>query len=254
MIIRTVLVDDEPPARRLMRVMLEDYADVEIIAEFGRADLALDFIATQNPDLVFLDIKMPGMSGIELLSDLERNRKPGAPPFFVLVTAYGQHALNAFELQAVDYLVKPINERRFQKTMSLVLERVRQSTARILGSASDDDPLKQGKLSLETPGGFTLLDVEDVFFIESADHYLVVHHHDGKQLVRGNLADFAERLPHFLQPHRSFLVNPSKISAVEKNEICLTSKEKVPLSRRRRREMVEKLKKTETQESSSGSV
>ena len=157
MSIRTVLVDDEPLATQGLQLRLQAHEDVEIVATAANGREAIRQIKTQKPDLVFLDIQMPGFDGFSVIQGLMDTE----PPMFVFVTAYGDHALRAFDAQAIDYLMKPVDEDRLAATMDRVRQRLSEKRAEAVRAA-----LHHGDDRDRT----ALHDAFEVFAVISLDH------------------------------------------------------------------------------------
>lgn len=212
--IRALIVDDEPLARELLASMLEDEADIRVVGERGDGRSALAAIRETEPDLVFLDVEMPGMTGIEMLQELD----PELYPAIIFVTAYDQFALKAFEVNAVDYLLKPFDEERLGEALERLRrrragERSRQ-TDRIL-SLLDDLAPRVGETGLRRiavkRGEKTLLRrVERIEWLEAEGKYVRIHMADGEtDLIRETMAALEENLPagSFYRVSRSAIVN-----------------------------------------------
>ncbi len=208
--IRAVIVDDEAPARRRLRRLVEEEPDVVVVSECADGQEAVRAVAETRPDLLFLDIRMPEMSGLDVLKSVGPDRVPAV----VLVTALSDHALEAYELRAIDYLVKPFTRARFAETMT----RVRRLLSR---GASHDDLLRDLDALLRVsatarPG--TLLGPTRAAdpsptaqdrAVEGAGRSIRIHTEDGDYLQRGSLTEVAERLDakRFMRVHNSHIVN-----------------------------------------------
>jgi two-component system, LytTR family, response regulator len=195
--LRSLIVDDEPLARRRLRSMLSRQEDVELVGEAGDGPSAAARLMEVRPDVVFLDIRIPELDGFALLDALGEVR-----PAVVFVTAHDEYALRAFDVNALDYLLKPFDENRLR-------EAVRRARA-----ALSAPPLR--RLALRTDGRMTLLDVDAVDWVEAADNYVCVHAGGATHVVRGTLAELAARLDprRFARVHRSTLVNIERIREV----------------------------------------
>ena len=217
--IRTLIVDDEPLAREGVRLHLEEHDDIEIIGECSAGEEAVDRIEADAPDLVFLDIQMPGLDGFGVLEALAGTRLPA----IVFVTAYDQFAVRAFEAHALDYLLKPFEAERFNKA----LDRVR---VQLRGQPSDvDDRLRSLVASLggkerylermvaRTNGRILILRIDDVDWIEAAANYVRVHIGAKQYLVRETMTNLETRLDpdKFLRIHRSVIVRKDRIKELE---------------------------------------
>lgn len=195
---RVVIVDDEPLARSRLRGLLSREADVEIVAEAGDGRAALLACDTHRPDLVMLDIRMPGMDGLEVARQLAQQ---ALPPLMVFCTAFDAHALSAFETAALDYLVKPVRPER-------LAEALRRARSR-LGLAQPEMGEKQARTQLcaKLGGHLRLIPVSDIRYLQAEEKYVVVHHANGEDLIEESLKsleeEFGERL---LRIHRNCLI------------------------------------------------
>lgn len=239
-ILRTVLVDDEPLARSLLRQALASHADVQVVGECGDGDEALVRLPEWAPDLLFLDIHMPGLDGFELLKVLE------APPLVVFTTAYDQHALRAFEAQAMDYLLKPLDPARVDQA----LEKVRRQLAGRRREAAQGLPEAPGLQRLMVRQGSRLLPlrVADLDWIGAEGNYVALHHGDATYLHRESLAGLEGRLgsDRFLRIHRGILVNIDRVLDLQPGPhgdavVRLSSGAKLPLSRRYKAQVRQRL-------------
>jgi DNA-binding LytR/AlgR family response regulator len=204
--LRALIVDDEPLVRsELMHAVAEAAADVRT-TEAVTALEALAQLQKEPYDVVFLDIRMPGLSGLEAITVI--NEIP-ARPQVVFVTAHGHHALDAFEHQAADYLLKPVSVERLRKT----LERVR---ARRVSGARTPSGFSLSRFPVERDGRTLLVSSKDVRFVSARGHDVSVHLFDGDYRFRGTLGECAARLEQhgFLRVHRAYLVNPEHILEV----------------------------------------
>ena len=204
---RVLIADDEPLARERLRAMLIAQPGVEVVAEAGDGHAALHACAEHHPDMVLLDISMPGIDGLETARHLAEFEPR---PMVVFCTAYDQHALSAFDAQAVDYLVKPVRAER----LAAALERVRIFAAgRVPATASDTDAArKRTHLCARLRGSLRLIPIEDIRYLQAEEKYVVVHHARGEDLIEESLksleTEFAER---FVRIHRNCLVARTEI-------------------------------------------
>lgn len=209
-ILRVLIVDDEPLAREGVRLLLAGDPALEIVGEAGSGDAALAAIQALDPDLVFLDVQMPEMDGFQVLAALPADRTPA----IVFVTAYDRYALRAFEVHALDYLLKPFDDRRFADALARAkaslgrgeLERHRDRL-RALGAAVDD------RLAIKDGGRVVFLRADEIDWIEAADYYAEIHTRGGTFLHRESMASLEKRLgcERFLRIHRSTIVNRRRI-------------------------------------------
>ena len=193
---KVILVDDEPIARDRLRQLLADVGDVDIVAEAGDGIEALHACAAHDPDLVLLDIAMPGVDGLEVARHLAAFEPR---PAVVFCTAFDAHALSAFEAQAIDYLVKPVRAER----LAAALERVRTFAAG-RQHAETANGAERTHLCARLGGSLRLIPVEEVHYLQAEEKYVVVHHARGRDLIEESLKsledEFGER---FVRIHRN---------------------------------------------------
>jgi two-component system LytT family response regulator len=208
--IRVVVVDDEPLARRGVQVRLAAHADVALVGEYGDGAAAAAGIAADRPDLVFIDVQMPGMNGLEVLASLPAARRPLA----ILLTAYESFAVRAFELQAIDYLLKPIADDRFAEALDRArqayAQRCRASTA---GSDSPADgdaarPTYPARFAVRVGRWVAFVNAVDVTWIAADGDYATLYCGDSKYLLRQSLNQLSRELDpaQFIRVHRSTIV------------------------------------------------
>jgi two-component system, LytTR family, response regulator LytT len=227
MALKALVVDDEAPARSELRYLLGEAGGVEVVGEASAAAEALQLIKAIPYDVVFLDIDMPGMSGMELaeaLGELDR------PPAIIFITAYGEHAVKAFEVAAADYLVKPVE-----------VPRLRQAIER-LAPSEPTAPALVDRVPVEKAGKKLLLAVDDIFYVMAKDDYSYLFTDGERFLATQSLANLESKLAarEFFRVHRRFLVNLAQIKEVVPmygGTLLLTLKDRagtqVPVSRRR---------------------
>ena len=235
--ITTVLVDDEPLARKLLKEYLQDFPQIEIIEECRNGRQAVKSINENKPDLVFLDIRMPGMDGFEVLENLKH------VPHIIFSTAYGDYALKAFEMNAVDYLLKPYDRKRFSRAMQKVINQTIQSNNDINKIVS---VLQQSKETKDYPQHIFVrigrkiisIKVNDIVWIESDGDYTSLHTIDGIYFCNLSLNTLENRLDSscFLRVHRSFIIATNSIEHLASDGeggfiAVLKDKSKVKVSR-----------------------
>ena len=199
---RVVIADDEPFARDRLRALLAEQAGVEVVAEAEDGEAALHACADLKPDLVLLDIAMPGIDGLEAARHLAAFEPR---PAVVFCTAYDAHALSAFDAQAIDYLVKPVRPER----LAAALDRVRTFAAgREHAVAATSDPARRRThLCARIRGSLRLIPVEDVHYLQAEEKYVVVHHVRGEDLIEESLKSLEEEFgDRFVRIHRNCLV------------------------------------------------
>jgi two-component system LytT family response regulator len=214
--IRTLIVDDEPLARQRLRALLAGAADFDLIGECGDGDEAVTAIGEHGPDLVFLDVQMPGRDGLGVVAALDPERLPA----FIFVTAYDRYALQAFEVQALDYLLKPFDRDRFEKALERARAAVRRGPSPDAGHQLRAliEEMKPGRKFLErilikSGSRVLFLKVEELDWIEAAGNYLRLHVGAEMHLLRETMNALETRLDpaRFLRIHRSTIVNIDRI-------------------------------------------
>jgi two-component system LytT family response regulator len=228
-------VDDEAPARDKLSRWLAEHADISVAGESADGLAAAAALAALKPDVVFLDIQMPGMSGLELASQLE----PADAPLIVFVTAFDEHAIKAFDLDAVDYLLKPYDKDRLRKTLERLRERrggpgassAVQTARAHLGSSE--------RLLVPERDSLKLIDASTIHWLEAADNYVHIHTAGASYLVRRTLADLLAQLgeQRFARIHKSAAVNLAEVASLSPlfkgdHEVLLRSGATLRLSRR----------------------
>ena len=229
--IRTLIVDDEPPARANLRVLLRRDQEVDIVAECGSGAEALREIRSKKPDLVFLDVQMPECDGFDVLELLGAE----LPPAIIFVTAYDQYALRAFEAGALDYLLKPFDNARFDRALARAKERIAHAN-----SAAK----KAERFAIKSTGQVSFVNIAEIDWIEAADYYACLHVGAKSHLLRRSMAELEEDLDPrvFCRIHRSAIVNLERIQALElredgEHEVLLSDGTRLRMSRRYRKEL-----------------
>jgi len=198
-----LITDDEPLARARMRRLLEDDADYHVIAEASNGKEALMKCAENNPDVILLDIRMPDMDGLEAalhLSNLEN------PPAIIFTTAFSEHALAAFEREAVDYLLKPIRKDRLEKALKKA-KKINRAQLQALGSGNGENDHCRSHISSQSGGNIQLIPIDDIYYFQAEQKYVTVRHRHGEVLIDESLKsleqEFANRM---LRIHRNALI------------------------------------------------
>jgi two-component system, LytTR family, response regulator len=195
---RAVIVDDEPLARDGLRLLLADYQDIQLVGEAGNGADAITLVDETNPDLMFVDVQMPGMTGLDLAAALS----PARAPAIVFVTAYDTFALRAFDVHALDYVLKPIDEHRFA-------EAIRRARAR---HAQRDRP---ATLQIRDGDAVVFVKIDDIDWVEAADYYVEIHAGARSYLMRETMQRLEAQLDErFVRIHRSRLVNRDRVREV----------------------------------------
>ncbi|MEM7260934.1 MAG: LytTR family DNA-binding domain-containing protein [Planctomycetota bacterium] len=220
---RTLIIDDEPLARERIATLLADQDDFEVVAECSDGHEGIEAIKEHSPDLIFLDIQMPELDGFEMLEQLEEDELPGV----VFCTAFDDHAVKAFEVHAIDYLLKPIDRERFEKALGKIRERTSG------GSGGIDDGLRKGLMALiddlpsrrkyrdrlvvKSEGRVIFIGADDIDWIEAAGNYARLHVNDESHLIRETMIGLERKLDpeQFVRIHRSAIVNVRRIKEMQ---------------------------------------
>jgi two-component system LytT family response regulator len=243
--LRAVIVDDEPLARQTIRLLLAKDAEVEVAGECSGVDAAA-LIAREQPDILFLDIQMPEVDGFDVLERVG----PDAVPVVVFVTAYYQHALRAFEVHALDYLLKPFDDRRFAAALKRAKEQRRcgvvdDRLTRLLASREQGQYVR--RFLVRVRDKIVLVRTDDVDWIEAADYYVSLHVGGKAHLLRETMADLEKQLDpdRFVRVHRSAIVNVDRVREIHpmfRGDCMLTLHDGTQLRlSRARREAFEKI-------------
>lgn len=216
---KAIVIDDEPAARRLMKNLLQEYADVvQVIAEAGNGGDAIRKIEELNPDLIFLDIQMPDLTGFEVIEKLSQK------PNIIFTTAYEQYAIKAFESFSIDYLLKPIKEERLNQSIEKLKQFGRLNTTINIAGLQEiikqfQAPQKTTALTIKSGDRIILLRFENISYLEADDKYVFVYTLDGqKYLTDQSLAALSEKLPtQFYRIQKSYIINKDKIKEMHRH-------------------------------------
>jgi len=244
---RVIIIEDEAPARELLRHMLRDNEKVTIVAECSDGFCGLKEIKEQKPDLIFLDIQMPKLTGFEMMEVLDER------PEVIFTTAYDQYAIRAFELNAVDYLLKPFSKERLNDALAKAIDRIGKNEKQdkaidnlIISRPEEEGPLT--RIVIRKGSGIKIVPLTAVSYIAAEDDYVMIYYNEGKALKQQTMKYYEEKLPSstFLRVHRSFIINLEKITRLEPyskdNYVAvLNSGEKIPVSRAGYKVLREKL-------------
>jgi len=215
--IRVMIVDDEPPARRNLRALLKRDPEIELVRECGNGRDAVAAIRSLAPDLVFLDVQMPELDGFAVL-----DRLAGQPlPVIIFVTAYDQYALKAFEVSALDYLLKPFSDERFGKALEQAKRLLAQQDAselgrkllQVMGARDPNAPRYPARLMVKTTGRVIFVRTDEIDWIEAYDNYVRLHTGGKAHLLRQTMNELEASLnpDQFARIHRSTIVNLDRI-------------------------------------------
>lgn len=231
---KIILIDDEPLARVLVREYLEDFPELEVVAECGDGFEGLKAIALHQPDLLFLDIQMPKINGFEMLELVNEQ------PAVIFTTAYDEYALKAFETNALDYLLKPFSKERFQQAINKWLQNPTKATASkvALSEIPNKQPEEQNRIVIKDGSEISIIPTSELEYLEAYDDYVKIHH-KGKVHLKKKTMNYFEQLLNpaiFIRIHRSYILNINelaKIESFEKNSYLaiLRSGKRIPISR-----------------------
>lgn len=224
---RCIIIDDEPLAITVLKEYLESH-DVEIVAECNDGFSGLKAINEHQPELVFLDVQMPKISGLELLELIDN------PPAIIFTTAFEQHAIKAFEANAIDYLLKPFDQARLDVAIGRYKSRMPSSDS--LNTMLEG--VQTNRIVIKDQGQIRIIPLTEVLFIEADDDYIKIRTRDKTYLKKATLTSFENRLPAelFLRVHRSYLANIAEITRIDPYEksshvAILKSGDKIPVSK-----------------------
>lgn len=225
--IKVLIIDDEAPARDLIRHYLSSQPEMEILGECEDGFQALKAIQDNDPDLLFLDIQMPKITGFELLEVLDKK------PQIIFTTAYDQFAIKAFEMNAVDYLLKPYSKDRFiqacEKVRGRIADNIESPVIENLKNHVEEEKQFLERVVTKLGSKLTVIPVDKIWYLEAQDDYVMIYSELGKHLKENTMKYFNLHLPEdvFVQIHRSYIVNINFISSIElyeKNTHLLTLK------------------------------
>jgi two-component system LytT family response regulator len=232
---KVIIIDDEPLARSIVKEFLQKHPLLQLVAECGDGFEGVKAIQQQQPDLIFLDIQMPKINGFEMLELLDQT------PAVIFTTAFDEYAIKAFEAHAIDYLLKPFNQERFDKALAKWNEQKtvnnEKATQELLETASQS-PAQSQRIVIKDGSKIKIIPVHDVQYLEAADDYVKIHTKDGYFLKNKTMNHFEQVLDgqQFVRSHRSYIVNVQQITRIDPYEkdshvAVLRSGVKVPVSR-----------------------
>lgn len=222
--IRCIVIEDQPPAQRVLQKYIDDIGSIDLKATFSDALQAMDFLKTQPIDLIFLDIHLPKFSGIDFLKTLS-NR-----PAVILTTAFSEYALESYEYNVVDYLLKPFSFERFVQAVSKVPA---PNQPQVKRGSPIEDALSTDVLFIKSGYEHIKIDVGDIRFIQSDADYTEIHTLKKKYLSQEPLRYWEEQLDSkkFIRIHKSYILNIGSIQKIVGNQVRLDEKTKIPIGR-----------------------
>ena len=234
MSIKCVIIDDEPLARKGLKEYIADVDFLDLVGEFDSPLAATDIISRGEAQLLFLDIQMPKITGLDFFKTLQN------PPPVIFTTAYPQYALEGFEVNALDYLVKPISFDRFLKAAMRAKEfyEVREKNSTGSGNQANDH------FYIKADNKLVKLEYKDILFVEALQNYVVIHSNDKKYITYLTFKSVEEYLPSslFIKTHKSYIIAASRIESIEGNDIRI-GQHHIPISRNLKDEVMDKLLK-----------
>ena len=233
--IRCLVIDDEPLARDLMRSHIEKLENFEIVAECGDAMKALQALRNHPVDLMFMDIQMPQITGIEFLKTLKH------PPKVIITTAYREYALDGFELDVVDYLLKPITFNRFLKAVNKYYQLTQEEKKNSAPAAMAAQP-EEAFIYVKENKKVIKVHLNEILYVEGLSEYVQIYTENKKIITKTSMTHMEEKLPQadFMRIHKSFIVSLSKIEAFTSNSIEVPGKE-LPIGRSYKNSVLEAL-------------
>lgn len=231
--IKTILIDDEPLARSIIKEYLENHSQLEVVAECNDGFEGVKAIAKHQPALIFLDVQMPKINGFEMLELIDE------PPAVIFTTAFDEYAMKAFEANGVDYLLKPFSQQRFDKAVEKFISQqksVEEKTVQLL--LTQNLPGNAERIVVKIGSNIKIIPVSEITYLEAADDYVKIHTKEGSFLKNKTMAYFEASLNSsiFVRTHRSFIVNVQQVTKIEPYEkenfvVVLKNGTKVPVSK-----------------------
>ena len=228
--LQCVIIDDEPIARKGLKEYINDVDFLQLAGEFDNPMKAMDLLLLQHVDLIFLDIQMPKITGLEFLRSLTN------PPAVIFTTAYPQYAIDGFELNAVDYLLKPFSFERFWKAVLKVKSLHESGKTAVQASAARD------YFFIKSDSRLVKIHYHDILFVEALQNYVAIHTVDKKFITYLTFKSVEEHLPadQFLKIHKSYIIAFARVDSIEGNEVRI-GQHSLPISRTSKDEVLEKL-------------
>jgi DNA-binding LytR/AlgR family response regulator len=229
--IRCLIIDDEPIARKGLREYIQDVDFILLAGEFDNPLKATDILMNEQVDLLFLDIQMPKMTGMEFLKTLSH------PPMVIFTTAYPQYAVEGFELNAIDYLLKPFSFERFLK--AVLKARTLREPSQAPYSVTTAEP---DYFFIKSDNKLVKIMYDDILFVEALQNYVAVHTTTKKYITYLTFRSIEEHLPanRFIRTHKSYIVSAAKVESIEGNDIRI-GQHQIPISRTEREEVLNRL-------------
>lgn len=239
--IRTLVVDDEPLACKRLEKLLQEDKEIELVKLCANGEEAIKEIENEQPDLVFLDIQMPEINGFEVLQNID----PDKTPLIIFVTAYDEYALKAFDVHALDYLMKPFKKERFTESLNRAKTALKQGSRAAINTKIENlleylEPTGEGlsRILVKSSGRYFFLKTKDIDWIESAGNYVRIHSGGNNYLIRETMINMEKKLDSdtFFRIHRSTIINVEKVKELEQwfhgdYQVVMYNEEKLTMSR-----------------------
>ena len=229
---KVIIIDDEPLARSIIAEFLKQHKDLEVVDECNNGYEGLKSIEQHQPDLIFLDIQMPKINGFEMLEIVDEE------PSVIFTTAYDEYAIKAFETSAIDYLLKPFTQNRFDKAIDKWKKNFPQEIAQELNETVLKQPNEGQRIVVKEAGNIKIIPTADVMYIEAYDDYVKIHTHDKYYLKKKTMNYYEQTLDRqdFSRIHRSYILNINQLTRIESFEknsyrATLTNGAHIPISR-----------------------
>ncbi len=226
-----IIIDDEPLARMMVKEYLQSYPDITVMQECSDGFEGMKAIQQHQPDLIFLDIQMPKITGFEMLELIDN------PPLVIFTTAFEEYAIKAFDAHAADYLLKPFSKERFDKAIQKVLQQ-KNNTARSVTETALQSVVQSNRIVVKENGKIKIIPIAQVHYLEGADDYIKIHTADAVFLKKKTMQYFEDSLPkqEFIRIHRSYIINTQLITRVDLMEkesysLLLTTGVRLPVSK-----------------------
>lgn len=231
MFLNCIIVDDEPPAHKVLENYIRKIRSLKLIGNCYNAIEALNFLHENKVDILFLDINMPGLSGLEMLKTLQ------SPPIVILTTAYSEFALESYEFGVTDYLMKPIRFDRFLKAINRVIQ-LRSSSSAPPEAGENTAQEKETSVFIKVDGILRKVHFSDILYVESKGNYVRLHSSSERLLTADTLSNMTKRLGvGFVRVHKSYVVNLEQITGLEGNRLLIGA-EKIPIGNSYRQEVL----------------
>jgi len=214
---KAIIVDDEPLARSVIKEYLQQHAGIQVLHECNDGFEGIKAIMQHQPDVIFLDIQMPKINGFEMLELVEQ------PPAVIFTTAFDEYAIRAFESHAVDYLLKPFSQERFDKAIEKWMERESPAAGPATQALLDEvaqSPQQNQRIVVKIGNKIKIIPIDDVHYLEAADDYVKIHTKEGAFLKTKTMSHFEKILnaQQFVRTHRSFMVNVQLVTRIDPYE------------------------------------